>query len=207
MQSPDCQRCAPLSGEAKYPAGARPSKCIIITARESYTEKEFTDAANSTCITLEKVRIKPPGLTTWEIRPGFLCSVLETRKMDITLHDTDGNKHKITMEGDRPIEKVQAHLRQRWKLPPWVKIVMPRQGGKPFFIEDKADYTVAMQYDPDLDPRPLVTIRIDASDRSHRLDNIRVDEGPAALIDSLGSKLGFQFPKVTSANSPRSLHG
>jgi hypothetical protein len=29
-QSPDCRRYAPLSGEAKYPAGARPSKCIII---------------------------------------------------------------------------------------------------------------------------------------------------------------------------------
>jgi hypothetical protein len=28
MQSPDCRRYAPLSGEAKYPAGARPSKCM-----------------------------------------------------------------------------------------------------------------------------------------------------------------------------------
>jgi hypothetical protein len=30
MQSPDCRRHPPLSGEARYPAGARPSKCISI---------------------------------------------------------------------------------------------------------------------------------------------------------------------------------
>jgi hypothetical protein len=30
MQSPDCQRVAPLSGEANNHVGARPSKCIII---------------------------------------------------------------------------------------------------------------------------------------------------------------------------------
>jgi hypothetical protein len=30
MQSPDCRRLAPLSGEAKHPAGDRPSKWIII---------------------------------------------------------------------------------------------------------------------------------------------------------------------------------
>jgi hypothetical protein len=30
MRSPDCRRYAPLSGEAKYRVGGRPSKCIII---------------------------------------------------------------------------------------------------------------------------------------------------------------------------------
>jgi hypothetical protein len=30
MQSPDCRRVAPLSGEANNPVGARPSKCLII---------------------------------------------------------------------------------------------------------------------------------------------------------------------------------
>jgi hypothetical protein len=30
MRSSDCQRYALLSGEAKYPAVARPSKCITI---------------------------------------------------------------------------------------------------------------------------------------------------------------------------------
>jgi hypothetical protein len=30
MQSPDCRRPAPLSGEVNYPVGARPSKCSII---------------------------------------------------------------------------------------------------------------------------------------------------------------------------------
>jgi hypothetical protein len=30
MQSPDFRRYAPLSGESNYPAGARPSNCIVI---------------------------------------------------------------------------------------------------------------------------------------------------------------------------------
>jgi hypothetical protein len=29
MQSPDCRRYAPLSGEAKYPAGARPMNVLL----------------------------------------------------------------------------------------------------------------------------------------------------------------------------------
>jgi hypothetical protein len=30
MQSPDCRPHGPLSGAAKHPAGARPSKCVVI---------------------------------------------------------------------------------------------------------------------------------------------------------------------------------
>jgi hypothetical protein len=42
MQSPDCRRYAPLSGEAKHPAGARPSKCIIISAGVARIQVQVT---------------------------------------------------------------------------------------------------------------------------------------------------------------------
>jgi hypothetical protein len=51
-----------------------------------------------------------------------------------------------------------------------VDITLQRQDGKPFFMEDKADY------DPDLDSRPVILVRIDATDRSYMSDDIRVDE-------------------------------
>jgi hypothetical protein len=121
--------------------------------------------------------------------------------MDITIHDTGGKKHKLSIEGDRSISDIQTNTRQRWRLPAWIKVIIQRRDGQPFFMEDIADYIVAMQYDPDLDPRPLISVRIDASDRSYLLDDTRVDEEPAALTETLSSKLGSQFPKINNCQS------
>jgi hypothetical protein len=42
MRSPDRRRLAPLSGEAKHPVGARPSKCIIRERQSSFTTQILT---------------------------------------------------------------------------------------------------------------------------------------------------------------------
>jgi hypothetical protein len=162
---------------------------IHMAGRESWTE------------------IEPQGLTTWEVRRGFLYSVIETQKTDITLHDTDGKKNKLSIEVDRRVRGVQNHMRKRWELPVWIKVIVQRQDGKPFFTEDKARCIVATQYDPDLDPRPLVSIRIDASDRSYLLDDIGVDEESAMFIDTLSAKFGFQFAKLNRCQFSPDLHG
>jgi hypothetical protein len=45
-------------------------------------------------------------------------------------------------------------------------------------LED-AHYTLTTQYDPDLDRRLKVKVRVDATDRTFIIDEIRVDEEPA----------------------------
>jgi hypothetical protein len=63
-------------------------------------------------------------------------------------------------------------------------------------MEEKADYTVAAQYDPDADPRPLISVKIDAADRAYLLDDIGVDDEPAAFMETLSTKCGFRFLKI-----------
>jgi hypothetical protein len=70
-------------------------------ARESWSEKELTKAAKQQLHHSEKVSINPLGLSAWAARAGFTYEVEETNKMDLTLHDTDGKEHKITIEGDK----------------------------------------------------------------------------------------------------------
>jgi hypothetical protein len=52
-------------------------------------------------------------------------------------------------------------------------------------VEDKANYSVAVVYHPDLDPRKEVTIRINATDRSSIIPNIRVEEDHAMIVGML----------------------
>jgi hypothetical protein len=113
-----------------------------------------------------RVRINPQGLDSWDVREGFLYDILETKKMDINLHDTDGKAHAIQIEGDRSITDLQEFVRRRYKIPARHRIIIMRQEIKPFWIEQDAHYTLAIQYDPNADARLRVRVRVDATDRS-----------------------------------------
>jgi hypothetical protein len=101
-----------------------------------------------------KVRIEPQGLSTWQVKEGFLYSVFATKKMDISLHDAHGRVHKIQIEGDRSLQELAEFIRAWYHGPSWNKIIIARQDGQPFWIENKVHYTLATQYDPDSDTRP-----------------------------------------------------
>jgi hypothetical protein len=64
--------------------------------------------------------------------------------------------------------------------------------GRSLFCNDQGDYTVSTQYDPDLDPRPVAAIRVDALDRTFIIDNYRVAiNDPTDIWTDLVSKYGF----------------
>jgi hypothetical protein len=72
-----------------------------MAARETWSEKEFTEASLQQLSHSGKVVINSLGLTTWTVRSGLTYDVKETKKMDIPLHDTEGKKHKLQIEGDK----------------------------------------------------------------------------------------------------------
>jgi hypothetical protein len=169
---------------------------VHMAARANWAKNEFIDAARWHLHCHGRIIVKPQGLDSWEVSARFLYDVTETRKMNITLHDTDRKKHKLRVEGDRSAGEAQEHFRQKWMLSPWNKVVIEPQDHQPFWIEDKSDYSISVICDPDRDTRHLVTIRIDAADRSLIIPDIRADDDPVTLLSMLSSKPGFQFPKA-----------
>jgi hypothetical protein len=67
---------------------------------------------------------------------------------------------------------------------------------EPFWVEDKASYSMATVCHQDLYTRAEVMIRTDATDRSFIIPDLRVEEDPAAVIEMLGNKYGFQLQKA-----------
>jgi hypothetical protein len=104
--------------------------------------------------------VKPLGLSEWAVRAGFTHEVKEIRKMEMRFKDVDGNKFKLEVEGDKSIGDIQDMFRARWRLGPWIRVIVKRQDGKPFFIDDKAEDLVLSEYGAKSDPRPAVQLRI-----------------------------------------------
>jgi hypothetical protein len=65
-----------------------------MAARENWNEKMFTEAAKQQLHHTGRILIEPQGLSAWEVKALSLYMVLETKKMDINLYDTDGKIHK-----------------------------------------------------------------------------------------------------------------
>jgi hypothetical protein len=67
--------------------------------------------------------------------------------------------------------------------------------GKQFFLQDGALYSVAAVYDPALDPRPDVTLRIDLLDRTYFIEHFRAEDDPIQILKILRTKYGFPLEK------------
>jgi hypothetical protein len=120
---------------------------------------------------------------------GFLIALLP--HLDQGLHDTDAKIHKIQIEGDRSILDIENYVRARYHVPIGNKVIIQRQDGQPFWIENRTHYTIVTQYDPDLETMPSVNVRIDATNRSYLLKDIRIDGDPTHLMTTLSAKVGF----------------
>jgi hypothetical protein len=90
---------------------------VHMAARATWIEKEFAEAAKQHLHCTGRILAERQGLSTWEIRAGFLYAVLETKRMDINLHDTEWKIHKIQIEGDRSIQDLQDYVRARYHVP------------------------------------------------------------------------------------------
>jgi hypothetical protein len=123
---------------------------------------------------------------------------MEILKRPITLHDQSGRAHRIQVEGDKSLADLDAMIRDTWKLEPWVGVKVRGSDGKPFWVEEKSDYTAVTQYDPSLDPRPEISVRFNLADRSFIIDNYRAAEDSAVLLDDLSTTYGF--PSLTPSN-------
>jgi hypothetical protein len=108
---------------------------------------------------------------------------------------SDAKTHRIQIEGDRSLLGLENYIRSRYHIPVWNKIILKRQDGQPFRIENRAHNTLVIQYDPDSDTRPLINVRIDAADRSYLLKDIRVENDTTNFMEYLGQQLWFQLPE------------
>jgi hypothetical protein len=175
---------------------------LHMAARENWTEKESRKEAKKHFSLKGHVRIEPQGLSTWGVRAGHLCSIMETRKMDITLHDTSGRAHRIQVEGNKSLLDLENVIRDAWKLETWVKAPVMQADKALFWADEKADFTVVTQYEPSLDPRPEISVRIYLTDRSFVVENYRAPEEPATLLEDLSSKYGFPLSQKKFCDSP-----
>jgi hypothetical protein len=117
---------------------------------------------------------------------------MESRLTKITLHETNPKARTIKIAGDKSLNDLCELLRTKWNLGPWTKITVERCDQQPFWIEDKGDCTIATQYDPELDPRPIVMLRVDALDRTFLIEKYRVGANdPAAIWADISAKHGF----------------
>jgi hypothetical protein len=102
-----------------------------MVTREMATRAEFTEEVREFVGTTSKIRVEPQGMTDWQIKAGHLDVAMETRKMTIKLHDTDGKKYKLTIEGDKDLGEVQEIIRASYKIPVWNRIIIKRQSAIP----------------------------------------------------------------------------
>jgi hypothetical protein len=165
---------------------------LHMAVRENLTEKVFKKEAKKRLSFKGHVRIEPQGLSAWEVKAGYLYTVMETRKLGITLHDQSGRAHRIQVEGDKSALGLEGMIRDAWKLEPGVIVAGRRSDGKPFWVEEKGDYMVATQYDPSLETRPEISLRVDLADRSFVVEKYRAPEDPGVLLDDLSTKFGFR---------------
>jgi hypothetical protein len=108
-----------------------------------------------------------------------------------------GASFAITLPGTAEIEDMKELSRRQWNLEPWVDITIKRKDDKPFFLQDKAKYSVITQYDPNRDPRLEIKLRIDPSDRSYVINKLRIENDPAKLLKELSDKYGFPAMRTT----------
>jgi hypothetical protein len=165
--------------------------------RKNTHKSEFLSQAKALLGTTHNLDATPLGLDAWEIRAGFTYDVRETRKLSLKCKDTMNREFTISIAGTKEIEDVQEACRRHWGLEPWLKITIVRQDGAKFFLQDGSQYLVAIQYDPNLDPRPLVTLRVDLSDRTYLIPDFRLEDDPAKVLKLLSSKHGFPSTKTT----------
>jgi hypothetical protein len=129
------------------------------------------------------------------VRAGHTYEIKETKTMSITLKDNDGKKHSLSINGNKTAHEICEKVRGKWKLEPWIVIIIVRQDGRPFFLEEGGEYNLVTQYDPDQDPRPLVIVRVDTSEKTFLTPEIRGDGTLEGFSKALSERYGFQFPK------------
>jgi hypothetical protein len=83
--------------------------------------------------------------------------------MQISITDTAHNKSHLKVPGNATIAQVCDAYRTKCNLPVWDVITIKRCDDGVFWVEDKGEYVVAVRYDPDADPRPKCTIRIETA--------------------------------------------
>jgi hypothetical protein len=174
---------------------------------ESISEKDFRKAVRKhlSLAPKTKITVVPLGYDSWKIRAGHTYAVMEARQMKITLHDAKGQKKTVQTTGDTSLGDLYDQLRRERNLAPWTRIIVERADQQPFWVEDKGNYAVVTQYDPDLDTRPIVEIRVHLLDRSFIVENYRVEnDDPLAIWTDVRNKYGFA--EVTTTQMTISGH-
>jgi hypothetical protein len=157
------------------------------------SEKDFKKEAKKrlSIPKLTHTRIEAVGLDTWGVRAGYVYAVMETKKMTLHLHDVSGQVHHVQIEGDKSLTDLCNQLRVMWGFDPWITITVARMDKHPFWVENKGEYTVVTQHDPNLDPRPLCTIGVDLIDRTLIIPDYQAVDYYGVIWADLCTKYGF----------------
>jgi hypothetical protein len=176
-----------------------------MTVRKGTSKADFVSQVKTFLGSSHNLDAIPHGLDAWEIRAGTLYEIRETRQLTLKCKDMDNRDFVLKIHGNKEVEDVQNACRQYWGYGPWIRIAISRLDGKQFFLQDGALYSVAATYDPALDPRPDVTLRVDLSDRTYFIEHFRVENDPIEILKALRTKYGFPFSnpsQVTFTQGP-----
>jgi hypothetical protein len=147
--------------------------------------------------TTQPLSAKPLGLDNWEIRDGTTYVIASPEKVTLRCTDVDDKKFTISVDGDKDLNEVCEACHAQMGLRPWIKFTIKRKDDQPFSMKDGDEYLVLTTYDPALDPRPEVRLRIDLTDRTFYIPRVRIDDDPEKIMTMLSENYGFVKTKAS----------
>jgi hypothetical protein len=156
-----------------------------MSVRTNLTKLSFIAEVQKFLGTTEPLDADPLGLDTWEIRDGTTYDIQIAKKVTLHCTEPDGRKFTVDVEGRKTLEDVCQSCHRQFGLKPWIRVSIKRKDDQPFFAEDGGEYFFMTQYDPALDPRPEVRLRIDLTDRTYYIPKFRIDDDPAKIMLAL----------------------
>jgi hypothetical protein len=173
-----------------------------MSVKANLTKSAFIAEAQKLLGTAKPLNAKPLGFDNWEIRDGTTYAIAGAEKATLKCTDFGNKKFTIIVEGDKDLDEVCQACHAQFGLSPWIKFTIKRADNQPFFVKDGDEYLVLTTYDPAIDPRTEVRLRIDLTDRTFCIPKIRIDSDPAKIMTMLSDNYGFSKTSASQVRFP-----
>jgi hypothetical protein len=117
--------------------------------------------------------------------------------MEMWVTDTAHGRTHLKIPGNSTLDQACIAHRTKWNVPDWDEVTIKRADDRPFWVEEKGEYTATVRYDPDKDPRSRCSVKIVTS-VEHKvffIENYRAPAlDPVAIWTDMCLKYGFINP-------------
>jgi hypothetical protein len=104
--------------------------------------------------TTQKTLIEALGMDEREVVEWRTYAAMETKKITIKVYGTNSVVHEIQIEGDRSQADLVTVIHFKFDIPIRDSIRVKRVDDKPFWVDDRGQYSFITQHHLDKDTRP-----------------------------------------------------